>query len=172
MARGSNPQADALLSYLGQGAFEAARQVGERFADQLEMMLAGKADDPSSAIVAGYFMLKASSLRHENWLQRLAEGFSGLPDGAVIFGWALLRREEPDYAGARRFFLMAAHRGIPIYSTGLRLLYDGLNVVLDHDEADREVYQTFQAVRRIAATTDWKADVTSFSLSDAEFKAE
>jgi hypothetical protein len=169
MVRGNNPQADALLSYLCQDAFESARLVGDRLADELGMLM-GEGDDPTSAVVAGYYMLKASYIRHEDWLQKLAEGFTGLPDGAVIFGWALLRREEPDYGGARHFFLTAVRRGIPMYSTGLRLLYDGLNVLLDYKEEDKEVHRMFQAVRRIAAATDWKANVTSFSPPEAVFK--
>jgi hypothetical protein len=171
MARGNNPQADALLSYLCQGAFESARLVGDRLAEQWEMLL-GTGDDPTSAVVAGYYMLKASYIRHEEWLQKLADGFTGLPDGAVILGWALLRREEPNYEGARHYFLTAARRGIPMYSTGLRLLYDGLNVLLDYSEKDKEVHRMFEAVRRIAAATDWKADVTSFSLPEAVFKTK
>jgi hypothetical protein len=116
--------------------------------------------------------LKASYIRYEELLQKLAEGFTGLPDGAVIFGWALIRREEPNYEGARHFFLTAARWGIPLYSTGLRLLYDGLNVLLHYSEEDKEVHRMFQAVRRIAAATDWKADVTSFSLPEAVFKTK
>jgi hypothetical protein len=172
MVRGNNPQADAILAYLNQGAFEAARNTGDRLIEQMDSLLGGKVSDPTSAIVAGYCMLKASSIRHEDWLENLANWFPGLPDGAIICGWGLLYQNPPDQQAARDYFLMAARRGIPMYTVGLRMLMDGLKFCRSLSEGDGEIRQALQAVRRVADNADWKADVTSFSLPTSDLKTD
>jgi hypothetical protein len=174
MVRGGDPQADALLSYLGQGAFELARRSGNRLVEQLEMMLNSKESNPSGAVVAGYYMLKATGvfLQYQTWLQNLANWFTRIPDGAVIYGWCHLYLPSPSHAGAREYYLQAVRRGIPMYSVGLRMLQDGLKFCYSRDRTDTEVERALNAVMRVADTMDKKADVTSFTLPASLFKTE
>jgi hypothetical protein len=76
-----------------------------------------------------------------------------------------LRQPSPDNVAARKYFLMASQRGIPMYSYGVRLLYDGLNLLAERFSGDVEIASAFRAVRRIAAVIDWKISVTSLALT-------
>lgn len=166
LVQGGDPRADALLSYLTLGAFADARTISASISDvELDEILGQKRRDPASAVVAAYFQLRAGTTVRTHWVQNLADQFPMIPDGAVQHGWCLLRQPSPDNLTARKYFLIAAQRGIPMYSYGVRLLYDGLNLLAERFSGDVEIASAFRAVRRIAAAIDWKASVTSLALT-------
>ena len=97
-----NRRAEASLSNLSIGALEQARRLGDSLVDRAEELLEQEGDGPVAATVAGYYLLKASTLdRPHDWTGYLAEGFTWLPDGPVIRAWYLLHRPDPDPAAIR-----------------------------------------------------------------------
>jgi hypothetical protein len=161
--RGPNATADALLGFLAAGAFGQARRVGGRFAEDAERLFREKRRDPSSAAVAGYFLLQADLDRLHDWTENLASWFPWLPDGAVIRAWHLLHLGgDARAAAARERLVEAARRGIPLFTRGLRLLVDGLRLFADRDPADGPVSDALAAVRPYAEAADWSATTTLF----------
>ena len=148
-------EAEAMLGYLSIGAFDAARRA--------ERLLQRKRDNPVGAAIGGYYLLRAGDTRRLDWTSNLANWFPWLPDGAVIHAWLLLRQHEPDQDVARERLLEAARRGIPIYTQGLRLLYDGLSVYYSRGmDTDSEVREALGRVGSYAAAADWEAQTTTF----------
>ena len=64
-----------------------------------------------------------------DWPKNLANWFPFLPDGCVIWAWLLIYQKPAERSEIARYLFMAAERGIPIYSEGLRLLTDGLRLL-------------------------------------------
>jgi hypothetical protein len=157
----ANPQAEAVLAYLTEGAYVAARAVAGEVVDQAERWLR---DDPVSATIAGYYLLRAGRTagRHD-WTAGLADDVPWLPDGCAIHGWQLLHQDQPDADRARRRFLQAEGRGLPLFTQGLRLLLDGLGM-FDHrsHRGDVEVRDALDHLRPYAAAADWTTPTTTF----------
>lgn len=159
---GSHPQAEAILGFLTSGDFEAARRVGEKWFDEAEQMLHDKVADPIAAIVAGYFLLRAGRIdRLHEWTSNLANWFPWIPDGAVICGWHMALTNRWDLA--EHWLTEAVHRGVPLYTQGLRLLHDGLRVLVARGA---HVEEPFDHVRAIAARTKWTSGVTCLVSTD------
>lgn len=166
-----DPSVQALLGFLSVGDFESARVVGE---DSLlrtrEMLL----DDPISAAVVGYFLIRVGKFdQMREWTRNLANWFRWLPDGPIIRAWHLMNRpdakndhrddEIPD--DPRDMLLTAAQRGVPFYSDGLRLLYDGLGLIEQQDDSV-SVREALNKIRPYAAATFGRSPVTYFGGTD------
>lgn len=162
-----NAGAEAILSLLTSGAIERAKQLEN--AGAAEMMLYGKIADPSAAAIGGYYLLKTGDLdRLHNWTENLANWIDWMADGPVIRAWHVLKDAQAtgtDKNAARKtardYFLGAVERGIPIYTEGLRLLRDGLNI-LSYDRDDAEVQTAKTQVDLYAQACDWSAPTTTF----------
>lgn len=165
---GSHPQAEAILGFLASGDFEAARRVGEKWFDEAEQMLRNKVEDPIAAIIAGYFLLRAGSVeRLHDWTSNLANWFPSLPDGAVICGWHMALTNRWDLA--EHWLTEAVDRGIPLYTQGLRLLHDGLRLLVSRGA---NVDESFDRIRAIAACAKWTSGVTCLLSTDPQELAE
>jgi hypothetical protein len=159
---GSHPQVEAILGFLTSGDFEAARQIGQLWFDQAEQMLRDKVIDPIAATVAGYFLLRAGAFdRMGDWTTNLATWFPSIPDGAVICGWHMALTNRWDLA--EHWLTEAVQRGVPLYTQGLRLLYDGLRVLVARSA---RVGDSFDRVQAIAARAKWTSGVTSLMATD------
>jgi hypothetical protein len=163
IADGDNPRAEALLGYITTGAFESARSVSDTVIADAEALLHDKTKDVSGASIAGYFLLKAGKAeRRGAWTHNLCDWFPWLPDGAVIDGWRRLRAASPERVEARNRFVDAATRGIPLFTYGLRLLFDGLMLCsANPDLATPEVTRALAFVQPYAAAADWTASNTT-----------
>jgi hypothetical protein len=161
------PSAEALLGYLDQGAVKAARRIAPDVIKQAVSLMEGKREDPLSAVIAGYFLLRASRLERQSWMENLANWFTTLPDGAVIYGASLLRGADapPEWREkARHYLLEAVKRGIPAYTIGLRLLFDSLRQVAMGSAQDDTLRTALAKVRAVAAYTDWETTTTSCAV--------
>jgi hypothetical protein len=157
-----NSRAEDLLSYLSRGDFASARMVGGGVVEEAEQLLYEKRKDPAGAAIGGYFLLWADRLeRLHDWTRNLADWFPWMPDGCVIDAWHLLRKEPSDLKSARGRLIQASERGIPLYTVGLRLLFDGLNILHQHDRQHVDVAAALEGVRLYAATADWEATTTT-----------
>lgn len=127
-----------LISYLGTGRLQyAAMLLGEA-----HDLLLGKRLNPIAAAAGGYvLMYHLNSDAHPDWLGwigNLADWFEWLPDGAILNGWRILNSTESDDTVDRagEEFLRAVRRGLPIFSHGVSLLRDGLEICCNELEED------------------------------------
>ncbi len=167
-------KAETLLHYLASGSLEAAQMVSYEVVADAEQMLRDKRINPMGAAIGGYYLLRVGALeRLHDWPNNLANWITWLPDGAVIHAWQLLRQSvETEHRYARYRLLQACERGIPVYTEGVRLLIDGLEMFAEdataHNRPDEEVEQALQRLRRYATAMDWNQRLTTFYGIDPE----
>ncbi|WP_166481878.1 hypothetical protein [Scytonema sp. UIC 10036] len=124
-----------------------AKVVGEQFVKRL---LSEERLETLEAIIGGYFLLKVGDdERLAQWVNKFVNLIPWLPDIAVIHSWFLLREEDvPRVKLARSCLLEAVKQGIPVYTEGMRLLFDGLLLfsqdALTRDEQDTEIEQALE----------------------------
>jgi hypothetical protein len=166
LVTGARPEAEALMAYLEHGSIGAARRIGPVVTEGAVELLKQKRMDPFGACIAGYFLLRAGKLERQQWMKNLADWFAEIPDGAVIYAVSLLRGEDGEerQEEAREYLLKAAERGIPVYTAGLRLLFDCLQFLARERQDDGEVESALARIRFIAAYTDWDAQTTTFFI--------
>lgn len=167
---------EALFGFMRTGSVESAGVIASTLFDR-------RPTNTVLAAIGGYYLLRTSNDQKllSGWASQIAEDFPLFPDGAVINAWHHLKmgRLGGDRAGhnfgvARQQFLLAAERGIPTYTEGLKLLVDGLTLLsVDAGENDPEVSAALQRVLPIAAATDPRsATVTYRGLSPGEPRVE
>ncbi|MFC9294511.1 hypothetical protein ACFTWH_14455 [Streptomyces sp. NPDC057011] len=146
-----DPGVGAGLAYMSQGALDMAARL---FTD-VEAMLYSKFENPLAAAAGAYVLIGTDHTRGETywdpWLERLADSFPRLSDGAILRAVRLLRRASPDLRRARDGLIEAFERGIPFYALGLVWLVDGLSAFPDDPECARRLDE----VRRVS----WLADM-------------
>lgn len=127
--RTNDPAADTILSYLQRGDIGAAAAM-ERWAESSHSMLQSKMSDPYAAAVGGYLLLRLNrfDLLHD-WPRNLADWFDFLPDGCIIWAWQLLRQNADRRPEILGYLKEAVARGLPVYTPGLRLALDGLQLL-------------------------------------------
>lgn len=161
--------ADALLGFLRSGQVRAAAT----FADNLvaEGMLQAKIANPVRAAIGGYHLLGQGAWdQMHDWPANLDTWFRWLPDGAVIRGIQLLRQPTPDQPAATRSGLRklveASQRGIPLFTEGLRLLFDALRQAPKTAGIDPITLQSASLaldwVTPYAASANWTEPYTTF----------
>lgn len=144
-------------------AIVAAIRQDRQIRSLLKEMLRQKCEDPSSAAIAGYYLLKAGQLKRlDDWTQNLANFFPWMPDGAVIYAWHLMRQDKPNLGQALERLLQAEQRGLPMFTQGLRLLFDGLEFFAQKSPSDTAITQARDRVQRYARAANWQALTTSF----------
>ena len=162
--RGSSAAADAMLGFLTSGQLDEARTLAPDLVDQAVRMFETKVASPEGAAAAGYFLLRVG--RQEsigNWPANFASWFGWLPDARVIHACQLLRRPGvPERDLARAGLVAAARAGVPRYTEGLRLLYQGLRTFAAADPEDGEVGQALAGIEPYAAACDWTAAMTTY----------
>lgn len=158
----ANQHAETLLGYLSRGAWEDASVVSQ--AVLAEELLYSKRSDPIAAAVGGYYLLRTGDLdRLHTWTENLANWTPWLPDGAVIRAWHLLLESDDNVPEARNWFVEAVRRGVPVFTEGLRLLYDGLKQLDEEAEGnDGEVREALFKTKKYAAVVDWYEPKTTF----------
>ena len=149
-------RAEMLLRYLSNGRLEPAQVVAE----ELSQDGRDEAEDPTSALILGYYLLQVGARPDEEGASP-AERFPWLADGFVIEGWRALR--EGDLERGRRRLIEASSLGVPVYAEGLRLLSLGLRLLEVRDGAgDGEVESAMDAVSGLAAATNWAEPLISY----------
>jgi hypothetical protein len=162
-AWGSDARAGAMLRYLVAGQLDQARALA---GDVYEEAAPSRQQHQSLevATVAGYVLLKSrgnEGLR--DWANTVADRYDWLPDGHVIQAWQLLRESGASRRNlARERLLDAVDAGVPRYTEGLRLLFEGLRLVGVSDPADVAVRSAVSEVRRYAESCDWAAPQTTY----------
>lgn len=164
-----NVDAEALLGYMRTGAMEGAEVMAER-------LLHDKRRDPIGAAIGGYYLLRVVNLKRLSWWgPNLSRWFPWLSDGAVVNGWQHIHSgrttdgdPEHHFDEARNELLAATTRGVPIYTEGLRLLYDGLRLLAADGDGDAELADALQRVAPFAASADWTASTVIYGGEDPD----
>ena len=161
----------SVFGYLGAGDLSAAAQVVETAVD----LLYGKVQNPLAAAGGAYILECRSAISPKRrptwvpWLQNLRNWFPWLPDGAILDGWAHLdgigRPASPKLAATA--FVEAVERGLPFYSAGVRLLFEGLTRVeatLEKADHPPGLPSAADFVRRLALRVDVRQPFTVIRL--------
>lgn len=166
-----NWNAETLLKYLAAGNLESAKIVSADVANA-EALLAEKLTNPMGAVIAGYYLLRVGAAeRLQPWAAHFASQFNWLPDALIIHAWQLLQQSQPNLDLAEQRLLQAAAQGIPLYSRGLRLLFDGLQLFQKHPVSrqsvnqarlDRSIAASLKTIQPYAAAIDWTQPLTAF----------
>jgi hypothetical protein len=161
----------SVFGYLSSGDLPAAGRVAETAVDFLYQ----KGENPLAAAGGAYALVRMPiDPKHPPvwvpWLQNLRHRFPWLPDGAILDGWAHLNGigRAPEVAEAASAFVAAAERGVPFYSAGVRLLFEGLTRVEATVEAASRptgFAHAFEFARRLALRVDVRQPFTVVRLS-------
>ncbi|MEO1076097.1 MAG: KTSC domain-containing protein [Bacteroidota bacterium] len=147
--------ADTLGAYLVRGDLHAAETM-TGWVERAEQMLFDKRRDPSAATMGAYLLLRLRRFDlMRTWTRNLADGWPDLADGSVLWAWQLIHSQQtPDEA--ERYLLQAAHcDDLPVFTEGLRLLFDGLRLLGDEGKAALK-----QLARRAGAVV-WTSPFTA-----------
>ncbi|MBE8989069.1 pentapeptide repeat-containing protein, partial [Nostoc sp. LEGE 12450] len=167
----NNQEAETLLSYLISGNIISAKVVGVKF---IERLLSEESFETLGATIGGYYLLKVGDdERLTQWVNKFVKLIPWLPDTAVIHSWFLLRSNDlPRVKLARSCLLQAVKQGIPVYTEGMRLLFDGLLLfnqdALARHKQDVEIEQALKLIRGYATFADWSKPLTTFYGADPE----
>jgi hypothetical protein len=124
------PQEEIFLEYLLSNEISVLKSIEGDASLTAEELLSGKVANPFGAIIGSYYLLRNNDIpRLHDWTSRLHALYPGVPDTAIILAMHKLRRGE-DMAEAAMLLEDAVAVGAPpIYSEGLRLLNEGLQIV-------------------------------------------
>jgi hypothetical protein len=155
-------EVDLMFSYVRGEIPDLAREYEPRMIERAQNVLQYKIENPVAATLAAYTLLKVSNTERQDWVFNLSDWFKHLPDGAIIYGWYLIRAGKAEQAHA--FFRTALNRGVPMYSEGVRLLRDGLNFLSGlYPEAAKVRADAAQA-RRIADAANLDSELSCLRL--------
>jgi hypothetical protein len=175
--------AESLLRYEERGAIDSADAISPNFIeaeqrrlqvdlsedalDRAEEYARTKLVNPSRAAIGFYYLLRTRALdRLHQWPNNFANWIGWLPDAAVIHASQVLRSSPIDLDLARRRLAKAAQLAPPVYTEGLRLLFEALHVLRTHpgltDRAQAEVGEALARVTSYAEACDWTEAITTF----------
>ena len=163
-----NAVAQTLLSLMTRGDMISARTLFN--AVDAENLLLEKKKDPIAAAVGGYYLLKTGELEYmHNWANNLANWFEWLPDGCIIHAWQMILNRENQRSEIKERLLEAVERGIPVFTEGLRLLYDGLTMLsYDYERNNRDVEKALSKVKQYMTAADMSKEHTTL-FADKDF---
>jgi hypothetical protein len=175
--------AESLLRYEELGAMDSADAISSGFieAEQRRLQVDLSEDaleraeeyartkivNPSRAAIGFYYLLRTMALeRLHEWPNNFANWIGWLPDAAVIHASQVLRSSPIDLDLARRRLADAARLAPPVYTEGLRLLFEALHVLRADpgltDRAQAEVGAALARVTPYAEACDWTEAITTF----------
>lgn len=138
-----DPTYGALIEYLTRRDLQSGETVSGSMQAQAVQALYEKMENPVAAAAGAYLMaLGDLTSDRRNWMQNLYRRFEWLPDGAIAWGWRLLREGESGtdaWLEARHALMDACSRGLPYYTVGLHILVDALTALSMSDKKDAEV---------------------------------
>ncbi|WP_299887071.1 hypothetical protein [uncultured Lacinutrix sp.] len=166
-----NWEAETILTLLKNNTVEKAKNLFEHSnlkESSAENLLQGKMQDPCSAAIGAYYLLRLENFdRLHDWARNLANWMEWMPDGSIIWAWQLIKQGQ--YANnvnieeVRARLLEACERGMPIYTEGFRLLWDGLRMLSDTLPNDELVQKALKMVYGYVEAIDWNCTVTTFN---------
>ena len=165
-----DPAMATVIGYFGSGDEPAAATVLEKAED----LLLEKLENPLAAAAGAYVLLsnwRGGKGTYEpawfSWIENLMNWFPWLPDGAIQRAW-LARLTGRSPGATRELFLEGFRRGIPYYSAGVRILFDGLTLLAQDARTNRwhdeELEDALASTQRLALQTDPRQPFTTIQL--------
>ena len=155
---------ETVLQVIKKGVLKLA----EDFMDQqnAEHLLREKYVDANAAAIGAYYLyLSGTYKKNVKWFQNLANDFPHLPDGPVIYASQLINKENPSKASidlSRRYFLLSAQRGLPVYTIGFKMLREGLIKMAGYfNNQDFEVNKALLMLEYYHRMMDYTKDLTT-----------
>jgi hypothetical protein len=159
-AWGGDRWAESVLRYLAAGQTDLARAMAG------DLHVAAGDEMPATAeaaCAAGYLLVRSRGTTRLPWFYRAASRFDTVPDLHILNGTLLLRERGVSRQQLGRAALLEAHRlGLPHYTEGLRLLFDGLRWLAASGGRDTAVESAVAELQKYAAACDWTGQQTSF----------
>lgn len=145
-----DPIYGALIEYLTRRDLQSSETISASVQTQALQALHEKMENPFAAAAGAYLMaLGDIGSSDRSWMENLYRRFAWLPDGAIAWGWRLLREGErgsDSWVDARRALMDACSRGLPYFTVGLHVLVDALTALSMSDKSDDEVSRMLAAV--------------------------
>jgi hypothetical protein len=154
-----SPLARSLLEYMRAGALLDAHRISQSVVCDSVRKL-----EKNSVLVLAYLRLRVGVACTDDWLGKLTAIGEPSPDVRVIRGWQALRSDPPNPALSQRWMVEAAlDTTPPVYSEGLRLLIDGLQLLsnLVKVKKRQRLEDALTRVRVWGGATDWGRMLTT-----------
>ncbi len=159
----------SVFGYLSSGDLPAAERVAGTAVD----FLYSKGENALAAAGGAYALVRIPIDPKRPpvwvpWLENLRNWFPWLPDGAILDGWAHLNGigRTPNVAEAAAAFVDATQRGVPFYTMGVKLLFDGLTRAEAELKAPPKGFaRALEFARRMAFRVDVRQTFTVVRLS-------
>ena len=166
--------AQSVLSYYKHASFQEVKDLVIKMRENLAND--NNNFDPFITAVAGYFLLK---MGETDLIGKMAKNFyetvDWLPDSALIYAWYLIsegfeklnfKSSKSHITEIKNALLTAVSRGLPLFSIGLRFLFEKLRQIETNVPSDSPEKNSFSNVikelgRRLAAC-DEKQPMTTF----------
>jgi hypothetical protein len=143
------PRVAAMLEYMSSSSLEFAATLLDDAHDTLQ----DKVANPVAAALGGYVLLRIGDLKRlHNWPENLCNWFTTLADGAIIAGELAARKGES--RKARKFFLEACRRGLPVFSAGFRMLTARMREYALTEKNNEEVTGHYRRLARLSLYAD------------------
>lgn len=156
-----NKVAQTLLALMSNGDVGKGKTLFN--GDDAEKLLLEKVEDPIAAAVGGYFLLKTRELdKMHDWAKNLANWFEWMPDGAIIYAWQMIHLQKLNNKSLIvNYLIEATDRGIPFFSEGLRLLYEGLSMLsFEYNYRNENVERALKKVKIMTTAADFSKEYT------------
>jgi hypothetical protein len=159
--RTADDDVETLRGFIQNGELAVAKTAAPEV--MAERYLRSKVSAPRIAALGAYFLLRVGDLeRLHDWPDNLTNWKDWLPDGPVIAAWQRLRSEAPEYSEAYDLLIEAMRRGLPVYTEGVRLLKDGLELFANDDERDWDVADQLAELDRYGKAMTWSKSETTY----------
>jgi hypothetical protein len=161
-----NWRIEALLQLIKPGSIKIAEDfIGKQNAEDL---LREKYVDANAASIGAYYLLRSGAYKKTvGWMRNLANDFPFLPDGPAIYAAQLINKMRPGIKlieESRKYFLIAAERGLPVYTMGFIILREGLIKMSNHfGSDDQEISVSLKKIEYYHKMIDYTRDVTTLN---------
>ncbi len=170
-----DPAFGALLGYLTNGSLTTARQLLAKDSRASRLALESlyrKVDNPYAAVAGAYVLTQGGASTKDaswhEWVDNLSNWFPWLPDGPILRGSLLLQERDPDLGAVSDAFSEGFSRGLPVYTSVFRLLFEGATMLRgDSGGAPGWLEHALPILDIIAGRLDPGQPFTTIRLGDA-----
>ncbi len=156
------PDEEMLLDYLLQDRLVEAETLAEA-PGVAEKLLYEKYQDPVSACIGAYFLLRVNRLgRRLEWARNLYLHTDWLADSAIIFATELLRSGGESIETIDRVLNTALRRGVPVYLEGMKLLNDACEIMALGSFRKRHAGARRKRVEELVVAGAWAGAMTGY----------
>jgi hypothetical protein len=163
-----NLMAEAMLTQLTQGPISEATAVWS--IEEAISIFTSEYEHFTELAAAGYYLVR-SGITVDDLKHNLEYKLRWIPDMCVIYAW-MQYKDASNLNLFHDFLIEAVDNGLPVYTEGLRLLYEGLEMLASSRATrNRKVTRALSLVRQYVEKIDWSQETTTlidYSLGNEE----